>query len=144
MSIFRVVAPLGALVCLTLLSACGTRYGGARCQAITLQTLPSSLPLGPRVPAEGHDFRQSDPFILGTAELGCCVMNPTFTVPADCSAVDCEQLLGRLTVASVGGPFRNEPCGAAEFPSGQLRGAGVCSVFLEGERVVGVRAFCFD
>lgn len=125
-----------------LLSACGPTYGGPRCRAITLETDPSTLPLGAVVPAEQRDFMQSDPFMTGTPELGCCVGNPFFEKPADCSAVSCDQLLTRLTRASVN--FGNEPCGRQDSPFLPPGGLGVCSVFLDGDRVAGVRAFCFD
>lgn len=132
-----------ALLIMTLLSSCGPTYGGPRCRAITLDTDRSELPLGPVVAAEPRDFHQSDPFITGTPELGCCVRNPYFTQPSDCSAVNCDELNARLTKANVN--FRTEePCGRQDSPFVPPGGGGVCSVFLEGNKVVGVRAFCFD
>ncbi len=126
------------------LLACGVPYGGARCHAITLDTAPASLPLGEAVAVPERAFEQVEPFILGTGELGCCVANPYFSASADCGAVDCEQLRQRLTVAHVGGPFENEPCGASRSPLTPPEGAATCNVYLDGERIVGVRAYCRD
>lgn len=128
---------------MTSLSSCGPTYGGPRCNAITLDTDPSTLPLGVVVPAEPRDFRQSDPFILGTHDMLCCVGHPYDGRPADCDGVNCEELNARLTKASVN--FEGEePCGRQDSPFVPPGGVGVCSVFLEGDKVVGVRAFCFD
>jgi hypothetical protein len=127
------------------MSGCGSPpYGGARCEAITLQTDPASLPLNERVAVPENSFQQSQPFIKGTGELGCCVANPFFSERAECSAVDCEALRARLTVASVGGAYVNEPCGRRADAFSPQEGAGMCSVYLDGETIVGVRASCLD
>jgi hypothetical protein len=140
----RVVVHAGAAIIMTLMSGCDVGYGGARCRAITLQTPPSSLPLGSRGPVPEASFSQVQPFIAGTGALGCCVANPFFSERADCAAVDCEALRARLTVASVQGPYVDEPCGRQETPIAPHEGTGQCSVYLEGETIVGVRANCRD
>lgn len=138
----RAVAHGRSMLILTALSLCGCapQYGGARCHAITLATKPSSLPLREGGPVPAQSFRQIEPFILGTGELACCVPNTYFTPPpTDCGAVDCEAFRQRLTVRSVGGEYFHEPCGP---PS--VGGVATCSVYLDGETIVGVRAYCLD
>ena len=144
MTLLRAVVHVGAVAMLTLVSACGAPYGGARCRAITLQTSPASLPLGNTVAVPADSFRQAEPFIVGTGELGCCVANPFFSARADCGAVDCEQLRQRLTVAHVGGEYEGEACGAQGTPFTPPQGAGTCNVYLDGDVIVGVRAYCSD
>jgi hypothetical protein len=90
------------------------------------------------------DYNVSDPLIRGTPELACCNNGSVyFDKPSDCSAVNCDELLSRLTKANVNFPG-DEPCGRQDSPFLPPGGAGICSVFLEGDKVVGVRAFCFD
>ena len=103
-----------------------------------LNTAPTTMS-----PAENSSpmIMLSDPFILGTGEMGYCVNNADFTARADCSKVDCEQLRQTLSVAAVGGAHTNEPCARQSLfqPPG---GVGSCSVYLAGEAIVGT--FCFD
>lgn len=137
----RALVPAGAVFALTLLSGCAPDYGGARCNAIRLSTDPATLPLGARGPVT--NLRLSDPVITGTPELACCV-HAFYPERANCSTIDCDALASRLTVALVQGDFLNEPCGRQSNPFGIPEGIGTCSVYLEGDTIVGVRAFCFD
>ena len=141
----RVLVHAGAVLFLTWMSGCGSPpYGGARCEAISLTSDPASLPLGGRVAVPENSFQQVQPFIEGTGELGCCVSNAYFSARADCGAVDCEALRARLTVAGVRGDYVNEPCGRRADVFSPQEGAGTCSLYLDGETIVGVRASCLD
>lgn len=124
----------------------GVAHGGERCNTITLDTPPSSLPLSRAGRPSTVSFSLLEPFIEGTGELHCCVANAAFTPaqPVACEAVDCEALRSRLSVATVGGPFLNEPCGFRASPFVPPRGQGRCSVYLDGDRIVGVRSSCLD
>ncbi len=141
----RLVVYACALLIVTWLSACSV-MGGERCRGITLETSPSSLPLGGAAPLPTNSFQRSEQFILGTGELECCVPNHLFsaTGKADCSVVDCEALRDRLTVAKVLGEFVDEPCGPWVDPVTPPQGVGNCNVYLDGDTIIGVRATCLD
>ncbi|MDX2015705.1 MAG: hypothetical protein SFW67_36260 [Myxococcaceae bacterium] len=124
----------------------GVGPGGELCNAITLDTPLSSLPLMPAGRPTTVSFTLLEPFIEGTGELHCCVANPAFTPaePVACEAVDCEALRARLSIASLGPPYFNAPCGTQSSPFFPPGGQGRCSVYLDGDRIVGVRASCLD
>lgn len=119
------------------LSAC-SRYGGVHCEAITTNTPFQSLPARPPAMVDPAVYRQSQPFIDGTAELHCCVANAYYTPaqPLNCAEVDCAALYARVTVAHLEGVYSDEPCGRD--------GIGHCNVYLDGDRIIGVRARCDD
>lgn len=119
--------------------SCGSSYGGARCRGITLNTDPATLPLGPRSPASAGSLNPASPYLTYVPELPCCLNNPEYRNETSCSAVDCDALIGRLTVATVEGPFLHEPCGRLESPGGST-----CTVHLDGSKIVAVNVFCAD
>jgi hypothetical protein len=136
-----------AALCLTVLSlfGCDPPYGGVHCEVLTVDTPLSTLPLGPAVTIEPSRYRSSEPFIAGTAELHCCVANAYYTParPVPCDQVDCEALSARVVVSHLEGKYADEPCGWSTFP-GPREGIGHCNVYLDGDRIIGVRARCDD
>ncbi len=137
-----------AVLCLTLVSllGCDPPYGGAHCEAITLGTPPGTLPLGQAVTLEPNQYRYPEPFIAGTPELHCCVVNASYTPaqPVPCDQVDCEALYARVVVSHLAGKYSDEPCGRRSGFLGAPEGIGHCSVYLDGDRLIGVRARCDD
>lgn len=127
---------------LTLLSLSGCasgQYAGDACSALRPGASVAGLPLVAVEPLPENAWGLSDPFIAGTGEVSCCANNLYFTpaTPADCSEVDCVALRGRLSRSRLGGVYEGETCGPRQ-------GAGLCWAYFEGDRLVGVQAFCFD
>jgi hypothetical protein len=134
--------PLIGLAALAALSfaGCGQpQYAGAACSALRPGASVAGLPLVATEPLPDHAWLLSDPFIAGTAELACCANNTYFTpaAPANCAEVDCVALRTRLSRSMLGGAYEGETCGPRQ-------GASSCWVYFEGERIVGVQAFCAD